>query len=173
MTTRTKKKVVLAPDEAEARRELHRFAESTSKLKGIEAEMEEKMQEIREGYSSRVAELTEAKAESFEKLNAFANENKEDLFSKRKSLELDHGVIGFRTGTPKVKKKTGITWAAALDIVKSMDLPYVRTKEEVDRDKIIATRKDEAAMAPLAKIGITVVQDETFFVEPKEEKIPA
>ena len=80
-------------------------------------------------------------------------------------------MFGFRTGTPKVEKKRGITWDAALALIKNLELPFIRTKEEVDREKIIMRREDPEVTGSLAKIGINVVQTETFFIEPKEEEL--
>lgn len=109
-------------------------------------------------------------------------ENQSELFAKRKSLEMTHGVIGFRTGQPKCKTARGTTWADALELVKDRLPNYIRTKEEVDKDRLLADRnlpcrrddEPEEAARPLlhemALCGILVVQEESFFVEPKREE---
>ena len=47
---------------------------------------------------------------------------------------------------------------------------YVRTSEEVAKDKLLADRDEEGMYDKMAKCGITVAQDETFYVEPKKEE---
>ena len=96
-------------------------------------------------------------------------ENREELFTKRKSLETTHGTIGFRTSTPKLKTLKGFTWASVLNLLKEFLPDYVRTAEEPAKDKLLADREDEEVSALFPKVGIAVVQDETFFVEPKKE----
>ena len=81
-----------------------------------------------------------------------------------------HGVIGFRTGTPKLKTLKGFTWASALQLVKEFLPDYVRQTWDIAKDKLLADRDTEAMFEKMAKCGIQVVQDETFYVEPKKEE---
>ena len=97
-------------------------------------------------------------------------ENRDELFTKRKSLETTHGTIGFRTGTPKLKTLKGFTWNAVVNMLKEFLPGYVRTSEEANKEKLLADRESEEVVALFPKVGITVVQDETFFVEPKKEE---
>ena len=96
-----------------------------------------------------------------------------------------HGTIGFRTGTPKLKTMKGFTWASALTLVKKYIPGYVRTNEEIAKDKLLADRELEEVdfiendimqkKVPMAKAmaecGILVTQEESFYVEPKKEEI--
>ncbi len=112
----------------------------------------------------------------------YAIENQTELFAKKKSLEMAHGVMGFRTGTPKLKTLKGFTWASALQLTKEFLPGYVRLTEELAKDKMLADREamvttDEDPLGAgksmiemMAKCGIQVVQDETFYVEPKREE---
>ena len=63
------------------------------------------------------------------------------------------------------------TWASALQLVKEFLAPYVRTTEEIAKDKLLADREEEGMQEKMAKCGMTVTQDETFYVEPKKEEI--
>ncbi len=56
----------------------------------------------------------------------------------------------------------------ALDIVPIRIV--VRTVVEPAKDKLLADRDNEEVQAMLPKVGISVVQDETFYVEPKKEE---
>jgi phage host-nuclease inhibitor protein Gam len=78
-------------------------------------------------------------------------------------------TIGFRTGTPKLKTLKGFTWGAVTNLLKEFLPAYVRTSEEPAKDKLLADREDEVVSALFPKVGISVTQDETFYVEPKKE----
>lgn len=171
MMRRQRKQIVVAPDEAGAREALRHYAEAGSRLKAIEARQEQQILQVRDRYKTQVADLQDQQAHCFALVQAYSEANKSTLFTRKKSVDWRVGIFGFRTGTPKVDKKRGITWDAALALVKNMGLGFIRTKEEVDRDKIIASRDDAEAMGKLAKIGLSVVQQESFFVEVKEEQL--
>lgn len=145
------------------------FATADAKLLRIIATMDVKIIEIREKYVDDVNKLQEQKEKAFEVLQAFAMENKEELFSKKKSMESTHGILGFRTGTPKLKTLKGFTWSAVTNLLKELLPAYVRVSEEPAKDKLLADREDEEVSALFPRVGIFVDQDETFFVEPKKE----
>jgi phage host-nuclease inhibitor protein Gam len=46
---------------------------------------------------------------------------------------------------------------------------YVRSSEEIAKDKLLADRDVEKMPEDMARCGIAVVQDESFYVEPKHE----
>lgn len=146
------------------------YAKADARQQKITAEMDIQMAKIREKWQDELAKLAETKDNAFDILQAYAMENRDELFSKRKSLETTHGIIGFRTGTPTLKTRKGFTWASVLEMLKEFLPNYVRTKEEPAKDKLLADREDEEVAALFPKVGIAVVQDETFFVEPKKEE---
>ena len=146
------------------------FATADAKLQKINATMDVKFTEIRERYSDEMQKLNEQKDNAFDVLQAFALENKEVLFTKKKSMESAHGVLGFRTGTPKLKTLKGFTWGAVTNLLKEFLPGYVRTSEEPAKDKLLADREEPEVADLFGKVGIYVDQDETFFVEPKKEE---
>lgn len=145
------------------------YAASDAKLTKINATMDEQFTRIREKYSEEIQELTEAKDNAFEVVQAFATENKTELFTKKKSMESAHGTIGFRTGTPKLKTLKGFTWSAVLNLLKEFLPGYVRVREEPAKDKLLADRELPEVAGSMQKCGIEVVQDEVFFIELKKE----
>lgn len=147
------------------------YAKADARQRKITAEMDVAMTRIREKWQDELQKLTDTKDKAFDILQAFALENRDELFSKKKSLETTHGILGFRTGTPKLKTLKGFTWASVLNMLKEFLPGYVRTVEEPAKDKLLADRDDEETAALFSKVGITVVQDETFFVEPKQEDL--
>ena len=145
------------------------YAIADAKLQKINASIDVKMTQIREQYADEIARLNETKEMAFDVMQAFAMENKDELFAKKKSMESVHGTIGFRTGTPKLKTLKGFTWGAVTNLLKEFLPAYVRTTEEPAKDKLLADRDAEDVVALFPKVGITVTQDETFYVEPKKE----
>jgi len=144
------------------------YAIADAKLAKIEATINVQMTQIREKYADEIARQNEVKERSFDVLQAFALANK-DLFAKKKSMESVHGTIGFRTGTPKLKTLKGFTWGAVTNLLKEFLPGHVRTIEEPAKDKLLADRDVEDVASLFGKVGIAVVQDEAFFVEPKKE----
>ena len=169
MATRKKKVIITGVSREAADEAFATYAKSDAQVQKINADIELQCAKIREKYADKLATLTEEKDKAFDTLQAFATENQAELFSKKKSLEMAHGVIGFRTGTPKLKTLKGFTWASALQLVKEFLPEYVRQTWDIAKDKLLADRDTEAMLENMAKCGIQVVQDEAFYVEPKKE----
>lgn len=164
------KKTIISGVSREAMEEaFNAYATADAQQRSLTAEMDSKLVEIRESYADRLASLETEKKEAFEKMQVFATENREELFSKRKSMETTHGILGFRIGNPKLKVRKGMTWAGVLELLKIKGKNYVRTVEEVAKDKLLAERDLDKCKAVMDACYIDVIQDETFFVEPKTE----
>lgn len=145
------------------------YAKADAKTQKIQAEMDVQITKIREKYQDKLAELGEQKEEAMEKLMHFA-QSKPELFSKKKSLEMVHGTLGFRTGTPALKTIKGFTWASVTEMLKEFLPSYVRKVEEADKAKLLSDRENEEVNALFTKCGIKVEQTETFYLEPKKEE---
>lgn len=170
MAKRAKKIIVSGITRDQMEEAFGRYATADAEVQSINAAMDKEFVAIRERNAERLAELEQQKTESFEVMQVFATEQREVLFSKRRSMETTHGVIGFRTGTPKLCRRKGFTWAAALELVREFLPSYIRTTEELAKDKLLADRENEEVAPLMQKCGIDVVQDESFYVEPKKEK---
>ena len=178
MAKRVKKIIITGVTREAADEAFAKYAKADAESAKITADIELQCAKIREKYAGRLAELDAAKTVAFDTLQSFATENQAELFSKKKSLDMAHGVIGFRTGTPKLKTLKGFTWASALQLVKEFLPGYVRKTEEVAKDKLLADRelvvtvdgKEVPMREEMARCGIEVAQDETFYVEPKREE---
>ena len=182
-TKRQKKTVITGVSRDAAEEAFASYAKADAQIEKINAEIDLQCAKIRETYQQKLGELTCERKCAFETLQAYATENQPELFSKKKSLDMAHGTIGFRTGTPKLKTLKGFTWASALTLVKKYIPGYVRTSEEIAKDKLLADRELEAVefmeseitkkripmCDAMAECGIFVAQDETFYVEPKKE----
>lgn len=168
-TKRTKKTVISGVSREQYEQAFADFAMADAKAQAIAAKMDQEMTKIREKYADQLAELNDTKDKAFEVMQTFAVENKDVLFAKKKSLESAHGIIGFRTGNPKLKNMKGFTWAAVTNLCKEFLPQYIRTTEELAKDKLLADRDIPEIAEQFANIGVQVVQDESFYVEPKKE----
>lgn len=168
MAKREKKPVMTVKTIEEAEGVLAEYASADAKLARINATMDEKITAIRKQYANEVQELIDLREEKLNELHFFAEANAQ-LFDKKKSIPMAHGVIGFRTGTPKLKTKAKFTWAAVTEMLKEYLPNYVRTVDEPAKDKLLADREDEEVNKLFGKVGIEVVQDESFYVELKKE----
>ncbi|NDV45485.1 hypothetical protein D0T49_00260 [Paludibacter sp. 221] len=145
------------------------YANADAQIVKINADLDVKFTKLRDSKADELAKLEAEKSEAFELIKAYALENKETQFSKKKSLELTHGVIGFRMGTPKIKTLKGYTLKAVAKILEKLNPDYVRKTVEVDKEKLIADREKEGMAETMRECGIEVVQDEAFYIELKKE----
>lgn len=171
MAKRIKKTVHAGVTRDEAEKAFAEFAQADAKVRSISAKMDMEITKIREKYADQLAELEDTKTKNFDIVQSYATENKDELFQKRKSVESAHGVFGFRTGTPKLKTLKGFTWSSVVKLCEEFLPDYIRTTNEVAKDKLLADRDKEKVKGLFGKVGIQVVQEETFFVEPKTEDV--
>lgn len=182
MATRQKKTLIQGITAEQANDAFANYAKADAQINKINADVELQCAKIREKRADELTRLSDEREKAFDTLQAYAVENQAELFTKKKSLEMTHGTIGFRTGTPKLKTLKGFTWASALQLVKEFLPGYVRQTEEIAKDKLLADRDSEVMVTgdplgpgkpmreQMAKCGIAVTQDETFYVEPKKEE---
>jgi phage host-nuclease inhibitor protein Gam len=167
--TREKKIVVTGVSREQFEQAFAEYAAADAKFQNVTTKMDIEITRIREKYQEQISTLQEQKDKAVEMMQTYAMENKDELFSKRKSIETVHGMVGFRTGTPKLRTLKGFTWAAVTTLLSEFLPEYVRTTTEPAKDKLIADRDNEEVSKYFTKVGIDVVQDETFYVEPKKE----
>lgn len=166
---RTSKKVVIGITEMQANDALGRYAKAASREVELTAQMEQKITTIREQFSAQLKLEADIMEENARVIESYAAANPE-LFQDKKSIELQHGKIGYRTSPPSLKTAKGLTWITVLEKVKKYLPEFVRTKEEVDKAALLTQREEDAIQEAMAKCGIEVKQDETFFIEPKTEE---
>ena len=151
--TRVKKVVISGITSEQAEIAFSEFATADAKVQNIQSKMDMEITRIRDKYADILAEQQAIREKNFEIMQIFATEHREELFSKRKSYESAHGTFGFRTGTSKLKNVKG----------------FIRVSEELAKDRLLADRDKEEVAGQLSKCGMVVVQDESFYVEPKKE----
>lgn len=171
MAKRVKKPVLTGITEEEFHDSMGEYATADAEIAKVQAQMDVQITKIREKYLPKLEELSAQREKGLQKMQVYCEENKDALFAKKKSLELNHGTVGFRTGTPKLKNRRGFTWAAVIELAKEKFPRFVRQKEELDKAVLLASRENEGIDEVYDALKVDVVQDESFFVELKKEEM--
>jgi len=169
---RTKKVTISHVSLDTAQEASQKYAVSQNKLSSVEAKMNEEINKIKSKYQEQITELQESLEEPIEILEVYAKENQES-WGKKKSIELLHCIIGFRTGMPKVDKDKKFTWDAITELMQKNKSfkSFIRSKVEIDKEAILAC-KDEVQLKSLQDdCYVFIKQDETFFINPKVEEV--
>ena len=170
MSKRVAKSVVSAVSADLFNEALASYAGADAKASRLTAKMDEEITKIRDKYSSDLDTLKATKDTNFEIVQTYCTENPEQ-FTTKKSLDTVHGVVGFRTGTPKLKLLAKTNWNKVLDNLKAYLPSYVRTTEEPAKDRLLIDRNTPEVADNLAKVGLCVAQDETFYIDLKKEEL--
>lgn len=142
----------------------------TASRNGQLAELDQAIAKLREGYEATITQANELIETKTHAVMAWADANPA-AFAGLKSLEFLSGVIGWRTGKHTLKTLPGWTWDRVLEKLcgnAGWRAQYVRVQEEVNKQSLLDNR-DTIGAETLAKMGVKVVQAESFFVDPKIE----
>ncbi len=165
---REKKKVLANIAEADYQENLAAYAKSEAEIRKINAEIDLKVSQIREKYQDRLNSLDTIKTESFDVVMQYAEENPQ-LFEKKRSIDTAFGVLGYRLGTPKLSTRKGFTWSASLELLKAKFSQFVKTKEDVNKEAILADKT--LSDNDLKTVGLEIVQTDSFYIELKSEEV--
>ena len=135
--------------------------------RSIKASMDITIKNLKDGYQANLSEITDKLGALLPRAMAWAEANP-DAFGKLRSIDMVHGVVGWRTNTPSLKTLSGWTWDRVLERLKGLPsmFGYVRAKEEVNKQALLNDR-DEIGADELRAIGLRVIQEDEFFVDPK------
>ncbi len=133
----------------------------------VTANMDASITSIREEHEAELTSLQTTIDEKTTTLQAWADGNPAE-FNGAKSMDMVHAIIGYRTGQHQIKTASGWSWDRVLEKIRTIPamLSYIRTKEEINKQALIADR-DTLGPEALRQFGCRIVQDESFFVEPK------
>jgi phage host-nuclease inhibitor protein Gam len=115
-------------------------------------------------YEESLAHCSQVIKDLTEVLHEWAKANPDQFPKDRKSIQFASGVLGFRTGTPKlILLNRRWTWKTALRAVQAFLPAFIRDEPSIDAEAIIAQRDELAEHLP--NCGLQVTQGESFFVE--------
>lgn len=146
------------------------LATLAAKRNGLVADLDKAVTAARQMYEEPISSLEKQIEDKTGLLEGWASADAAN-WGKAKSIELLHGKLGFRTGTPKLKTLARRTWAMIVENLQAARLLlFLRVKTDVDKEAILAAHaKKEITNERLAVLDLEVVQEESFFVEPKIE----
>jgi phage host-nuclease inhibitor protein Gam len=157
----------------ELEKALKEYAVNDVALAKKEAEMNQKINKIKEEFDEKTKELRYVIDTTSGEIEAFCNNNKKD-FEKNRSKEYQFGTIGFRTSPPKVAiLNRKYNTKTVLELIKRVfKSAYIRVKEDLDKESILADYSQKKLDdSKLASVGLKIDQDEQFYITAKYEEI--
>lgn len=139
-------------------------------LRGLEINkaIEAEIAGIIEKYEDELTLSQQSRDAAYEVVKNYCIHNKKALFKSRRSMGTPYGTIGFRLGTPRIKTRKGKNWTNILGNLKEKLPEYIRIFEEPAKDRLLADRYSETVAPLLNEIGIEVVQEDLFYIEPQK-----
>ena len=153
-------------DEAEAA--MNELAVSANTLRYVISVRDGRVLEINDMFAPDIADHEQHIKERTDALRAWAEASPEQFPKGIKSLALTAGTLGFRTGTPKLALLSRAwNWEKVLAAAQRLIPAFIRSKPELDKEAILGQRDEEPLQYAIKACGMKVVQDESFFIEPK------
>ena len=167
-TTRLRTTTIATREDLEAT--LGRYAAAVIEADALKAELDRKTNELHAGYEERAAALGKRVELLFADIEAYVANNPEEIPAGRKSLELLHGTVGYRTGNPTVRLPRGTDETALCEELRGAGFAdFVRTRDELNREAVLAA--DDPTRESLAAHGVKVTQTkDRFYIEIKREQ---
>ena len=153
-------------DLAEAREFMRRIGDEQRDAQRIEHDLNDQIAALREKYAALDAPHNKQVEELTEGLRIWAEAHRDELTcaGKKKTVDLGTGALGWRMRPPRVLLRNV---AGVIESLQALKLErFLRTKMEVNKDAVLA----EPQIADQVK-GISVKQDEDFFVVPAEDEL--
>jgi len=140
---------------------LFEIAQLRTKLKLIDAEAEEQINKIKERAAKQAESIKNRIEQLANGIFAYAEYNKDELFEKKKTIELNFGFIGYRKSTKISVKKTTVEKLKEMGM-----LEHIIVKESPNKETL-AQLPDEI----LKQVDAKRVVEDNFWYEVKEEEI--
>ena len=165
--TRIKPDPHIVADRAQCEGALAEMAAIDRKLSAIENEMREAIDGARSKAGQLAGPLQARRKELADAVAVFAKLNRQELFSKSKSLDMGFGVIGFRAST-RIVQLRGVTAEMTLERLHQYNLADgIRVKEEINKDAALGWPDER-----LELVGLKRQQTDTFFIEISRDDVP-
>jgi phage host-nuclease inhibitor protein Gam len=155
---------------AEADNLLRRKCEIAARLKRIEARMNDAIRKATEMATAEGAELKMENSKIDRALKAYFATLTQEQLGGRKSVKLNFGIFGKRSGREKVSLIRGWNWEMVIAALKSHHFvpAFLRVTEEVNKAAVLACDADNRAVLE-QHCGLRVEPGDTFYVEPDEK----
>jgi phage host-nuclease inhibitor protein Gam len=144
---------------------MHEFALTANRRRALVSRLNAAVLKLQEDAAKEISACDQGLDAAFESLRAWAAGHPDEFPRGRKSVALLGGTLGYRTGTPRLALLSrGCTWEGLVDRLRQKGwMGFIRTRSEPDKDSLLAQRD----RYNLHEVGLKVVQDEAFYVEPR------
>lgn len=150
------------------------LGQKESFIQHAESVLNDTIQQLRDEFEKKTSDARALKAKLESDIEAFCIEHKEQ-FEKKRSMDLVHGTVSFRTSPPKVAQlNRKYSWSTILELAKkfSWSRSYLRIKEEVDKEAILTDAASKHITdEKLAAIGLKIDQKEDFNIDIKWDSL--
>jgi phage host-nuclease inhibitor protein Gam len=165
MKKRIKMPLTMIANRDEAEAVMNELALAANEQRTIAADRDERILAINRDYEADLVRCEAEMKSGTEALRLWAEGNPDEFPRDKKSMQLMSGTVGFRTGAPRLALLSRAwTWEKVLGALQTLLPDYVRSRPEVNKEAILSGRAELESMLP--KVGVKVMQDETFYVEP-------
>jgi phage host-nuclease inhibitor protein Gam len=134
------------------------------------ARMDQDLTDIRAQYEGVLDHLAQEIQTRTALVEGWADSHPEEFPEGKKSIDIVHGSIGFRTDPPKVlpvRKRFTVKIIVSLLKKVAWGPKYIRQPDpQIDKEAILQDRKT-LTEEQLAKVGLKIVQDESFYIDLK------
>ena len=167
MKNRITKRLPAVRSRAEMENLVGDIASFKNEEQALKAEMDKRIQEVRTSYEESLARLADEINLRMPAAEEWARANPAE-FGKLRSIDMTHAEVGWRTGQPQLKTRSGWTWDRVLERLEAFAqyAGFIRVKKEVDKQAIIAAREN-LLPGDFEQMGVRVIQEESFYVDPK------
>ncbi len=173
-------------DDIELESLCHELTATKINLEKLIAQRDEAQLRAAEPFAGSIASCQNAINEGLECLERWAVAHKA-RFAEGKSITVAGHRLGWRLGNWATKLASKATWSGVLDRLKDLIAigeksgskiaaeraqwarDFIRTKEECNKEAMLANRTDELAGELLKDCGVLFKQDETFYLSPDRE----
>ena len=169
--TRVKKVVVSGVTRDQMEEAFGAFAFADAKLQGINAAMDAEITKIRERNAEEIAKFQQQKDDALGgDADVRHREPGRAFLQKEKAWRRRTASSGSAPGHRSSKPARALRGAAVLELLKEFNPAYVRTSEEVAKDKLLADRENEDMPELMAESRHQGRAGRNVFVEPKKEE---
>lgn len=149
------------------------YAKLESFLTETEADLNRKLQSVRDEYAKITANQAARYNQIKTDIQQYALSQKHE-FDKSRSREFPYAKLGFRYGKHKVSLlNRKYNWDIVIELVKKLfGSDYIRQKEELNKEQILSNYAEQKLTdQQIAGCGIKIEQDETFFIDLKWDQL--
>lgn len=166
-TKRLKPSIPILHTRDDAEFTMNELANVANNQRQFTAKMDAEILAVKVQYEAALAACALELQIKTESLRVWAETNPDQFPKDRKSIQFTSGLLGFRTGNPKLSLlNRKWKWETVLGVLKTAGL-WIRTKEEIDKEAILAEyAAGKYCSGTLSPFGLAVTQEESFYIEP-------